>query len=523
VSVSRIQYPAGLFGALLLTAALSPATTSAASCNSLASLSLADTTITSAESVSAGSFIQPGAPAPPAQAAQPFKNLPEFCRVAAVVKPTTDSEIKIEVWMPASGWNGKFLAVGNGGWAGAINYGGLAQSLQLGYATASTDTGHTGNGGDASFAFNHPEKLIDFSYRSAHLMTVQAKAIIAVFYGNEPRLSYWNGCSTGGKQGLTEAQRYPEDYNGIIEGDPASFFTRLMFGTFWPAAVDLKDPAKYIPPSKYPVIHQAALDACDKLDGVQDGIIDDPSRCHFDPKVIECTGPDAPTCLTPAQLDSVQKLYAGPKNPRTGKQIFPGEEPGSELPWVGLAKGPLPMMIPLTYFKYVVFKNPDWQWQTLNFDKDVALADRLTAKILDATDPHLNAFKAHGGKLLMYHGWADGTIVPRVSVNYYQSIVKAMGGAKKTEDFARLFMIPGMGHCQGGPGTDTFDKVGVLEQWVEKGVAPDKIIASHQTKGVVDMTRPLCPYPQVARWTGTGSTIDAANFKCVYPGEEGAK
>jgi len=490
----------------------------------MASLSLPDTTITLAESVPAGSFIQPPMPpGRPRQDPEAFKKVPEFCCVAAVLRPTKDSEIKIEVWLPSSGWNGKFLAVGNGGWAGSINYGGLTQSLQRGYATASTDTGHTGNGDDASFALGHPEKLIDLGYRSVHLMTVQAKAIIAAFYGNGPRLSYWNGCSTGGKQGLTEAQRYPDDYNGIAEGDPANFWTHLMFGTIWPAEVTLKDPASYIPPSKFELIHKATLDACDKIDGVQDGIIDDPTRCHFDPKVLECAGPDAPTCLAPAQAEAARKLYAGPKNPRTGEQVFPGQEPGSEPMWRAQAGGPQPMSIPVSYFKYVLFQNPDWQWQTLNFDQDVAMADRLDGNILNAVNPNLKAFKAHGGKLLMYHGWSDAIIVPGESVNYYDSVVKTMGSAAKTKDFARLFMIPGMGHCQGGPGTDVFDNVGVLEQWVEQGAVPDKISASHITQGVVDMTRPLCPYPEVARWTGSGSTNDAANFACVNPNEEVAK
>jgi feruloyl esterase len=522
MSVSRSLYLAKLLGALLLTAALSPAASGAASCSSLASLALPDTTITSAESVPAGSYtgLPPGKSAPPIQA---FKNLPEFCQVTAVLKPTPDSEIKIEVWMPTSGWNGKLLSVGNGGWSGWIGHQGMAQSIRLGYATAGTDTGHSGDGGDASFALGHPEKLVDSGYRSTHLMTIEAKAIIAAFYGNGPQLSYWNGCSKGGQQGLMEAQRYPDDYNGIIEGDPANFWTHLMFETMWPAEVSLKDPANYIPPSKYELIHKAALDACDKLDGVQDGLIEDPTRCHFDPKTLECTGPDSPTCLTAPQVESARKIYMGPRNPRTGKQIFPGEEPGSELEWGGLAAGPEPMGIPVSYFKYVLFKNPDWKWQTLNFDQDVALADKLDANILNAMNPNLKAFKAHGGKLLMYHGWSDPAIVPLVSVHYYQSIVKAMGGAARTEDFARLFMVPGMYHCGGGPGTDDFDKVGVLEQWVEKGVAPEKIIAAHKTKGVVDMTRPLCPYPKFAHWSGSGSTNDAANFACVNPNEEVAK
>jgi feruloyl esterase len=420
--------------------------------------------------------------------------------------------------MPASAWNGKFLGVGNGGWAGQVNYGGLIESLKGGFATASTNTGHEGKGDDASFALGHPEKLIDLGYRSVHEMTVQAKAIVAAYYGTAARFSYWNGCSTGGKQGLTEAQRFPRDYNGIAEGNPASFWTHLMFACMWPAKATLVDPASYIPPSKYPLIHDAALKACDALDGVVDGIINDPRLCHFDPKVLECKDSDAPTCLTPPQVEAARKIYAGPTNPRSREQIFPGLEPGSELGWRNQAGGPEPMTIPMSFFRYVLFKNPQWDFRNLNFDRDVALADKTAGKILNATDPNLRAFQASGGKLLMYHGWADNLIAPRESVNYYQNVLSAMGGLKETEGFARLFMMPGVGHCGGGSGPDDFDKIGVLEQWVEHGSAPDTIIATHRTNGVVDMTRPLCPFPQVAQWKGSGNTNDAANFVCVDRG-----
>jgi len=489
-----------------------------AGCGSLSGLNLPHTTITSAQFVPAGGFtLQAGAlMRPQAQMTQrAFGNLPAFCRVAATLKPTPDSEIKIEVWMPASGWNGKLLGVGNGGWAGSINYGGLAQGVRYGFATASTDTGHTGNGGDASFALGHPEKLIDLGYRSVHEMTVEAKKIIAAFYASAPQFSYWNGCSTGGKQGLTEAQRFPDDYNGIVEGDPASFWTHLMFGTMWPAEATLRDTASYIPPGKYPLIHRAALDACDALDGVTDGILNDPTRCHFDPKVIECQGADAPTCLTAAQVEAARKIYAGPTNPRTGEQVFPGLEPGSELAWHALAGGPQPMRIPVSYFQYVLFKNPDWNFQTLNFDSDVARSDREDGGILNAVDPNLEAFKKNGGKLIMFHGWSDPLIAPLESVNYYKSVVAKMGGEDKTASFVRLFMIPGMMHCGGGPGPGAFDHIGVIEAWVERGAAPNQIIARHMTQGAVDMTRPLCPYPEVAQWKGSGNTNDAANFVCV--------
>jgi len=505
-----------LFVVLFGTVAFGTTPLNAASCEKLSTLALADTKITLAQSTPAGTITLPLDALSPRQTAaeadRSFKDLPAFCRVAATIRPTMDSEIKIEIWMPTSGWNGKLLGVGNGGWGGTITYPGLAKALREGFAAASTDTGHTGVSGDASFAFGHREKLIDFGYRSVHLMTVDAKAIIAAFYGTHPHFSYWNGCSTGGEQALTEAQRFPDDYDGIIEGDPANFFTHLMFGNIWPAIVTLKNPASYIPPNKYPLIHQAVMKACDALDGVVDGIINDPTRCHFDPKTLECKESDGPECLTASQVEAVSKMYTGARNPRTGEQIFPGLEPGSPL---DQATGPKPHSHPLSFFQYVVFKNPDWKWQTLNFDTDVALADQMDGSILNAVDPNLKAFKAHGGKLIMYHGWSDPHIAPLNSINYYKSVVAAMGGVAETKDFVRLFMIPGMGHCQGGLGPDVFDKVGVLEQWVQGGVAPDKIIASHLTNGVVDMTRPLCPYPDVAQWKGAGSTNDAASFACV--------
>jgi tannase/feruloyl esterase len=487
----------------------------AASCEKLKELPVADTVITLAQSVAAAKFELPDGILPEgtaAKARQAFGKLPAFCRVAATIRPTKDSDIKIEVWMPISGWNGRFMGLGNGGWGGSIAYPALFTALGQGFAAASTDTGHTGKSGDASFALGHPEKLIDFGYRSVHLMSMNAKTIIANFYGKPIRYSYWDGCSTGGKQALTEAQRYPDDYDGIVAGAPANFFTHLMFGNIWPAIATLKDPAANIPDEKYAVIHQAVMKACDALDGVEDGIINDPEQCHFNPETLACKGPDGPECLTPPQVRAVRQIYAGVKNSRTGEQIFPGLEPGSPLEQATGA----PPDHPLNFFRYVLFRNPDWKWQTLNFDSDVTLADQ-TAAVLNATDPDLKAFQAHGGKLILYHGWSDPHISPMNTVNYYESVVTAVGGAAPTDDFVRLFMVPNMGHCQGGTGPDEFDKIGAIEEWVEHHVAPDKIIASHQTRdGVTDMTRPLCPYPQVANWKGSGSTNEAANFTCVH-------
>jgi feruloyl esterase len=491
----------------------------AASCDDLSSLALSDTTITVAQSVAPGGFNPPSAVAQVPDLR--FKKLPAFCRVAATLKPTSDSDIKIEVWLPASGWNGKFQAVGNGGWAGVISYSAMALALEHGYATASTDTGHVGATG--GFALGHPEKLTDFGYRAMHEMTVKAKAIVAAFYGDPPKMSYWNGCSTGGRQGLKEAQRFPDDYDAIIAGASANPRTHLSTWQIWLAQGILKDPPNHIPASKYPVIHKAVIEACDATDGLKDGLLNDPTLCHFDPKVIECKEGDAATCLTTAQVEAVRRMYTAPKNPRTNQEIFPPVEPGSELGWSMLLAGPEPFSAATDQYRYVVFKDPSWDWRTLNFDSDVALADKIDNDTINAIDPNLRPFLARGGKLLMYHGWADPGVAPRASVNYYKTAVDTLGGETKTSDSIRLFMVPGMGHCGGGEGPNAFDMMSALEQWKERGRTPVRIVAAHRTAGKVDRTRPLCPYPQVAKYKGTGSIDDEANFTCESPSSVSTK
>jgi feruloyl esterase len=489
----------------------------AASCEDLlSSIKLADTTVTSAEPVKAGTFTPVTAAAAGGnnnakQAPANYSDLPAFCRVTATIKPTSDSDIQIEVWMPSTNWNGKFEGNGNGGWTGSINPATLAVGLRRGYATAMTDTGH--EGGSGSFALGHPEKLIDFGYRSTHEMTVKAKIILMAFYGREPAISYFNGCSAGGKQGLTEAQLFASDYSGIISGAPGNNWTHMMAQIVWVAQAVHKDDASYIPPAKYPALHQAALAACDAKDGVKDGVIDDPTKCKFDPKAIRCKGADSPACLTDAQVEAARKIYSPPKNPRTKLDIYPGFEPGSELGWGQFVAGPTPTTFATDLFKYVVFKNPDWDYKTLNFDSDVALADKLD-NADNATDPNLKGYFEHGGKLLQYHGWSDQLIAPMNSPNYFASVEKSIGNAAKVADSYRLFMAPGMSHCQGGEGPSNFDMLTALEQWVEQGKAPDRIVASHMTGGKADRTRPLCPYPQVAVYNGKGSTDDAQNFTC---------
>ena len=483
-----------------------------AACEGLTALSLTNGTVTSATAVAAGTFIPPGG-AGRGNAAQQYAALPSFCRVAATLKPSSDSDIKIEVWLPASGWNGKFQAVGNGGWAGTISYPALTAAVAAGYASASTDTGHATAGG--SFAMGHPEKLVDYAYRATHEMTVQAKAILAAFYGNQPKLSLWNGCSTGGRQGVIEASRFPGDYNAIIAGAIPVTSPRLHGARIQISQIVHRSPDSYIPPEKYPAIHAAALEACDAMDGVKDGVIENPTKCKFDPKTIECKGADGAACLTPAQVETARALYAPLKDPKSGAVVsFQLLQPGSELSWATLA-GPDAFAIAVEAYKYVVYKNPDWDWHTFNPSKDYDLIESAAGGF---TPPgaNLKPFFDRGGKLLMYHGWADQQVASLNSVTYFDAVTNATGKSAAGKSIA-LYMVPGMGHCQGGPGTDTFNKVAAIEQWVSTGRAPAEIVASHMTAGKVDRTRPLCPYPEVARYKGTGSTDDAANFACVKP------
>jgi len=501
--------------AISLGAVLCAAPAFSATCESLGSLSLPDTTITMAQPVAAGAFTPPAAGrGGRGPEANPYKDLAAFCRVAATIKPTSDSDIKMEIWLPASGWNGKLEANGNGGWSGSIAPATLAAGLARGYAAAMTDLGH--DGGSASFALGHPEKLIDWGYRADHEMTVKSKAIIAAFYGEAPKLSYWNGCSAGGRQALKEAQKYPEDFNGIVAGSPGVNWIGRSEQAAWIGQASHKDEGTAIPTSKFPMIHAAALEACDAADGVKDGIIEDPTRCKFDPKVLECKEGDGPSCLTSSQVETARKIYSNVINPRTKQELFPGHEPGSELGW-GTMAGPQAMGLGLELFKYIVFKNPDWDYRTFNFDSDAALTAQADGGIMNALDPNLKAFLGRGGKLIQYHGWADPQISPRSSVEYYQSVLKTLGGASKVDDSYRLFMIPGVAHCGGGEGASNFDMLTALEQWVETKKAPDQIAASRVRDGKVDRTRPLCPYPQVAKYKGSGSIDEAANFSCQKP------
>ncbi len=502
----------------------------AATCDSLLTLALPNTTVTVAEARPAGEFTPSGAKTIP--------DLPGFCRVAGSLKPSADSDIRFEVWLPSANWNGKFQGVGNGGYAGAISFSGLADSLRHGYASASTDTGHEDRGESAQWALNHPEKIIDFGYRAIHETAVTAKSIIHAYYGAAPKRSYFNSCSNGGRQALMEAQRYPADYDGILAGAPANNWTHLLSSAVAGVNATLADSASYLPAAKLPAIESAALAQCDGLDGVKDGVIENPLVCHFDPSPLLCKGDDSDACLTVPQLTALKAVYAGLKSTK-GRLIFPGLSPGGEAEsggWAAWVTGNAPQKSSMynfgtQFFLNMVYSNPDWQFRTFNPDRDVKTADERLAKYLNATDPDLSAFEKRGGKLILYHGWADAAIPAVSTINYYDSVLSKMG-ASKAEFFLRLYMVPGMEHCGGGagpnyfgqfgtPNADTFHNIdAALEAWVEQGTAPAEIIATRYRtntdphSGVV-RTRPLCVWPQVARYKGTGSTDEAANFTCA--------
>jgi feruloyl esterase len=508
--------------------------TASAPCESLKSVALSNGTIASVQLVAAGPYTAPApggaggrAAAPPAEAAGGRGRggpgggrgqggpaaagpiVPEHCRVAAVLTPSPDSRIAMEVWLPSSEWNGKFQFVGGGGWAGSISYAAMANALAEGYATASTDTGHVG--GNALFAIDHPEKLVDFAYRAVHESTVQAKVVLAKYYGQAPRLSYWNGCSTGGRQGLMAAQRYPEDFDAIVAGAPANYQTHLHAWDLSVAVPVLRNPESAVPPAKLALLNRAVIERCDERDGVKDGLLNEPMACSFDPAVLQCKAGDAENCLTAAQVESVRRAYA-PARTKSGAVVFPGKVPGSETTWTAfLSNTQQAPGISIGSFQ-VAYNDASWDPRTFDLERDLAVVDEKVGTIVNAVNPDLRAFKARGGKLLLYHGWNDTAISPGNSIDYYSSVLKRMGG--RQEDFIRLFMAPGMAHCQGGQGPSQVNWMAALERWREAGEAPDRLLAARVTNNRVDMTRPLCPYPQVAVYKGVGSTNDAGNFVC---------
>ena len=506
-------------------------------CENLAELKLPNTTIALAQGAPAGTFTLSGA--------NLIQSLPAFCRVEGVIAPTEDSEIHFAVWMPTKGWNGKFRGVGNYGFAGQIEFGDMAEAIRRGYSAASTDTGHRGGDTDPAWALKHPEKVADFGYRAIHEMTVKAKAIIRSFYGQAPQWSYFEGSSNGGREALIEAQRFPEDYDGILAGaapiSGTNLLTAALYNTY-------PSPAAYIPASKIPAISAAVLSACDALDGISDGILNDPRQCHFDPSALRCQGAESDGCLTSAQVSQLKKIYAGLRNSK-GEQLFPGYMPGGEEGedgWAGWIIGPARgqggiTIYALNYFRDMVVENPAWNFRSVSPEHAAQMADEKTGRAVNATDPNLRRFRARGGKLIIYHGWSDPGIPALSTINYYDSLVANMG-LQETGGFVRVYLAPGMHHAFLGPGPNFFGQVDLvslggpadaptptdpqhnissaLVQWVENGVAPGPIIATKYVNDLdpsqgVKMTRPLCPYPQIAKHKGSGDTNDAANFVCV--------
>ena len=505
--------------ACLLTPAI---TTAQQSCASLASLKLPHVTITMATAINPAPEYKAPNPKAPMWNPDPITVTVPFCRVTGYSEPAEQSHIGFEVWLPrADHWNGKYLGIGTPGFVGFISYRALGRNVQKGYATASSDTGHV----DVDTPGEAPttewggirDKVIDWGHRGQHETTVIAKQLAKTYYGTPVKYAYWNSCHEGGNQALTELQRYPEDFDGIVAGDPAHYITHLQSVTELVTLTLVGDGAgtpSFFPKEKYPVLHRAVLDACDTLDGVRDNIIDDPTRCHFDPATIQCPSyKDETSCLTAAQVDAVKKVYAGGRF-EDGTLIYPGYEPGSELSWNFLGRGPGPFEASTGFFANMVYPNENWDYHTFDVARDARTAEARIGSIVDANDPNLKPFREHGGKVIMFAAWEEAAIPPRGLLNYYQSVVDTMGGLAKTQKFARLFMPAGLGMCPGFFDPDSFDTQKAIEQWVEQGKAPDTIMGKNKVGQVVHRTRPICAWPKVSIYKGHGDTNKAVNYSC---------
>ncbi len=500
--------------ALTLAAPLLNAASFGTPCNRLTALSIANVTVQHAVEVPAGSFKPNSRDA--------AVTTPAFCRVELEAHPVADSSIRIEIWMPApEAWNGKFQGIGNGGYSGNMAYAVMATALKAGYAVAATNTGHEGD--DLAFGKGHPEKRIDWSYRAIHVTAEVSKLVVRNHLGRQPEHAYFVGCSTGGHQALSEAERYPLDYDGIVAGDPAYDTVNQVAAYLWSWKATHDDAgAPLFTSGHLKFVTQSVITACDALDGVKDGLITDPRKCHFDVSTLACKAgadPSSNTCLSPQQIAGLKKVYSGTYNPRTRQQIFPGWSLGSEGFGAAASQGwgayivdpKKPMRIDV--FGDFAFNDPSWDWHTFDFDHDMSFALQQVGD-MEADNPDLSAFRARGGKLVMTTGWSDPIAAPLDIVKYYEAAEAKNGGPTRTQEFFRFFMAPGMGHCGGGPGPNTFDSLAALDAWVTAKKPPTRLIASHLTDGKSDRTRPLCAYPAAAVYTGKGSTDEAENFVC---------
>lgn len=491
-------------------------------CGAVANTVLSQAKVLSAVAEPAGPFSVP--------AARPLKeqvvDLPAYCRIRGEAEP----KVGFELWLPMN-WNGRLVAVGSGGFGGSIGYRDMVTHLAGGYAVTANDTGHT----DQTFNWMHdPKALYAWGHSATHAVVVPAKTLVQAFYGRPAAYAYFLGCSTGGAQAMEEAEFYPGDFDGIAASCPGMHYSHLMLSFLW--GLKVTTDHALLAPEKLQLLHAAVMNRCDGLDGVKDGLLENPPACRFDPRVLQCRSEPAAGCLTKPEVTTAQLLYRGPRNPRTGEQIYPGFVPGSEASplftgplssaygWTLIQK-PLAEQYAVPLLKNLAF-GEQWDWRTFDFDKDVARFDAAVHAKIDAVSPDLRAFQALGGKLIMVQGWGDPLNAQTLPIGYRDGVIKLFARQGKASavvaSFFRLFMAPGMSHCMGGPGPSKFDLLGPLRDWVEKGRAPDRMVATKVDifaggNAGGTMTRPLCPYPQITRWTGTGSTNDAANFMCAAP------
>jgi len=508
----------------------------AVDCEGLRSAKIADTTIISAEAVPAGDLTTADK--------VPRKDLPAFCRVVASVKDAPDSDVRVELWMPNDRWKGVFHVNGNGGYAGvlAYNYGAMEAAIKRGYATAETDLGTApATPLDGDVLVGHPDKWKDWGLLGTHEATLAGKEIAKAFYGADAKRSYYTGCSTGGQQGLIEAEYFPEDFDGILAGAPVVNRTwgHAVAVTSYQAA-NLK-PGHRLSDANLALLSKSAIAACGaKSNGLKsDPFIADPSACDFDPAELTCKGAAADDCLTPEQVETTKAIYLGPVD-KNGKPLFYGELPGSEsgvFNWGFLeAPGNAPGEPGFDgLFKWVF--GPNWDWRSFDVEQDMAKVDAALGPVLNgAVTGDVTKFRDRGGKLILFQGWADPIVPIEQTINFYKDLLTKFGGEEKTKEFARLFMVPGMGHCGFGTGPNRFDSAAfggvqppaldpehdmftALSHWVEDGVAPAQVIATKFVDGDaskgIEMQRPLCPYPQRAWYKGDGDTSAAASFACA--------
>ena len=508
---SRLVISPAVFAVFAVTLRAFAAHAAPAPCESLATLSLPQATITAAQGITAGEF-SAGAGGP---GGGRLANLPAFCRVALTVQP----QIRIEVWLPRDNWNGSFRGEGGGGYAGNISYGGLAEGIRNGYATASTDTGHPASAG-GSFALNadgalNMQSIGDFAERSLRELASKGKAIVTAYYGTPAKRSYWNGCSTGGRQGLIAAQRFPEEYDGLAIAAPAINWDRFIPSELWPQIVMNRTVGAPIAAAKLTMATKAAIAACDPKDGVADGVINDPRQCTYDPHALVCkAGDEAASCLTGREADAIAKIWNGPAD-ASGRRLWFGLERGTPLNFLA---GSMPFPIATAHTQYWVHQDPTFDWRTLTeaaFESELRASQKKFRDVIGTDEAKLDGFLKRGGKMIIWHGDADQLIFPRGTVNYFERVRSANGGARRVDESIRLFLAPGVGHCGGGDGPAPAGVFEAVVDWVEKGVAPKTLQAARKKADGTALTRPLCPYPAIAKWTAKGSTDEAANFVCV--------